>query len=191
MSSTHNKKGDSKMAIIRKTPSEVMNEHNKQTGLKPKLRDIAKKGKLDVLTLPLYDEIDYGGEVIGIVNSCDIAENPDYIRLVVTLYYDAEGKTFQFLYNIKNKSADFLHRFANMFAEYKLSFNLYTIIGQTFVGMIKRNQGYLNIIGIKSISRADFNNQLEYIKSSQDDDEVDEESLEDFAGLEEQEKEGE
>lgn len=152
------------MAVLRNTVFS-----RKDTKLRPILKTVSTKGKLEVLKLPMYEEVNYGSEVMGRVTDCDILENnPDYVRLVVTLYYNVEGNSYVFMYNIKKESANYLHRFASLFVEYKLSFNLYSIIGKYFIGKVKKNQGYLNLVGIRSISRDEFESGLAYINESID-----------------------
>lgn len=187
LSSTHRRKDVIYMAVLRKTaPS------RKDTKLKPTLKTVNTKGKLEVLKLPMYEEVDYGSEVLGRVTDCDIVENnPDYVRLVVALYYNYEGSSYVFMYNIKKESANYLHRFASLFAEYKLSFNLYSIIGKYFIGKVKKNKGYLNLVGIRSISRDEFEAGLAYMNETVDETDIDEDEAEDTDEQENTEVEGE
>ena len=157
------------MAIIRRTPNSILKNKTKESLLGSKLKEVNRKAKLEVLMIPKYEEISYGEEVMGIVTDCIQADNPDYVSLVVTLYYDVEGRTYKFLYNIRKQSADYLHRFALLFAEYKMTLNLYTIIGKCFIGKVKKNQGYLNLVGIKSITKEELETQLEYMRECAND----------------------
>lgn len=156
------------MAIVRKTPVPINKINNNVSLLKPKLSEVNKKGHLEVLKIPKYESIDYGAEVVGLVTDCSLTNNPDYVNLVVVLYYDMYGSVYRFTYNLTNQSADYLHRFASIFAEYKISQNLYSIIGKCFIGKIKKNKGYLNLVGIKSITKEEMNSYLESMDESED-----------------------
>lgn len=158
------------MSVIKRIAPGANN--GKGTPLNPVFKEVNRKSRFDTLKIPKYDEIDFDDEVIGIVMSCDVTENPDYVCLTVMLYYDVEGSIYKFRYNLTNQSADYLHRFACIFGEYKISFNLYSIIGKCFIGKIKKNKGYLNLVGIKSITREEMNSQLEYMKDCMDEDSV-------------------
>ena len=162
------------MVLRRNTLSSI-----RDSKLRPTLKTVNTKGKLEVLTLPMYEEVDYGSEVMGIVTDCEILEsNPDYIRLVVTLYYNVEGSSYVFMYNKRKESANYLHRFASLFGEYKMTFNLYTIVGKYFIGKVKKNKGYLNLVGIRSISWDEFQSRLEYMQESIDENNFDEDDSE-------------
>lgn len=170
LSSAHRRKVVKYMAVLRNTLYS-----RRDSKLKPTLKTVNTKGKLEVLTLPMYEEVDYGSEVMGRVTDCDILENnPDYIRLVVTLYYNVEGSSYVFMYNKRKESANFLHRFASLFAEYKMTFNLYSIVGKCFIGKVKKNKGYLNLVGIRSIPLDEFQSVLEDMQVSIDENNVDE-----------------
>lgn len=136
--------------------------------LKPTLREVRAKDSSEVLKIPKYDEIDFGGEVMGIVADCDTYGNGNYVRLVVTLYYDAEGSTHTFTYNLQTQSADYLHKLACNFPEYRMTLNLYQIIGKCFIGKVNRNKGYLNLVVVKSITEEEMAKQL---KSMEEQDE--------------------
>lgn len=160
------------MAVVRKTPKSFKKKEGES---KPTHKTIKPKEDSGELRLPLYNNIDFDREVVGVVTDCDVATyNSNYIKLVVVLFYDAEGSAYEFFYNMNKQSANYLHRFASLFDEYKTTLNLYSIVGKTFIGKLNKNKGFLNLIGINSITEEAFSDIIKRLKESEEKSEMEE-----------------
>lgn len=160
------------MAVIRKKPEPTVVKDNKEqvnVANRPTLKRTTEK-----LILPWIGEINDGDEVVGQVIACGkIKDNSDYIKLEVMMYYNVEGRMYDFIYNCNNQSSKYLHKFANLFAEYKSTSNLYSIVGKYFIGKITNKNGYLNLVGIESIQKDVFMNILKSMAEEENEEDED------------------